>query len=444
MLISLGSVTAATKGSYNARVRLGTILLGIFVCLPLCRGQVAVTDIDHSTVNDLTNVSVGNISYLNRIRTIPTVRTATTEYAVDGLIAPNVYYRRGATGVNGATVWFQTVDFTGPDYAVQGEGDSTPTLQEMADTRNIAQGLENPFANTVDSSTYGQTSNIERIDVYFGDSGYVVTEGAAFVLFDLEAYGSHGDAFRIAAFNGADTAASTNDPTSYVNTGLFINPGSFGDKLTVPGGSNVGYIRSETTNGNNIGGTQTVTVLESDVTGAAAAGDLIIVGIVIRFSDLGLNVGDTVYGYSVMAGDVVASTSSDLLDWTDTSVYLNTTNAGSDPNTDFGNIDFASFGGQIARPVPESRVYGLAFLATLGAAFAFRRRRQSLCGAAGPDGVVGTPGTFYVVASGLSRANFPLAAGAMKRLRNAATRLPIPKVTARADSKPVGAAWSAT
>ncbi|HEY9249637.1 MAG TPA: PEP-CTERM sorting domain-containing protein [Rariglobus sp.] len=335
----------------------------------------AVTGVTYGTESNGTNVDVNNIIYDNRSQTVSTISTATENYVFDGPAASNVYFRRGSTGSNGATAWYQGTDFDSGSggYTVYGQGDSSPTLSELMLTSNLSEGLRNPFANTVSSSSIGPTSNIERIDFYFGSGGYTVKDGAALVFFDLENFGNHGDGFRIAAFNGWNT--STNVVTSYVNTGLLVAPGSYGDGLDVPGSqNNIGYIRSTTTNGDNLSGTQSVTTIDSDVSGSLGSSDLTIVGILISFADLGLNVGDVIYGYSLMAGDVVASNASQLIDYTNTSVYLNTTNAGSNPDADYGNVDFAAFGAKISRPVPEPATYGAVFLAGITTLFAWRRR----------------------------------------------------------------------
>ncbi|MFA6287508.1 MAG: PEP-CTERM sorting domain-containing protein [Opitutaceae bacterium] len=304
------------------------------------------------------------------------ISTATEDYVFNGPVASNVYFRRGGTGTNGATAWYQGTDFNSSGgYQVYGQGDTSPTLSELMRTSNLSEGLRNPFANTVSSSSIGPTSNIERIDFYFGASGYTVQEGDALAFFDLENYGNHGDGFRIAAIDAWDTG--TAKPTSYTSTGLMVDPGSYGDAVAVPGGGNTGYIRSSTTNGDNIASGQTVVTIDSDTSGGLGSSDLSIVGIIIRLSDLGLTVGQTIYGYSLMAGDVTASSSSDLVDYTNTGVYLNTTNAGTNPDADFGNVDFAAFGAQLARPVPEPSTYGMIFMGLCGAFWVWRRKKQT-------------------------------------------------------------------
>lgn len=334
---------------------------------------VAINSISYGAETNGSNVTAGNIVFDNRAQEVTKISTGVGDYTFNGPAASQVYFRRGATGTNGATAWYQGTDVdSSGGYTVYGKGDSSPTLSELMLTSNLSQGLRNPFANTVSSSSIGPTSNIERIDFYFGSNGYTVQAGDALAFFDLENFGNHGDGFRIAAITGWNT--STNNATAYANTGLMVAPGSYGDALDVPGSQdNIGYIRATTSNGDSIGGSQTVATLDTDTSGALGSNDLVIVGVLVRLSDLGLTVGQKIYGYSLMAGDVVASSASQLVDWTNTNVYKNNTNAGTNPDADYGNVDFAAFGAKISRPVPEPANYGVVLLGASIGLFLSRR-----------------------------------------------------------------------
>ena len=72
-------------------------------------------------------------------------------------------------------------------------------------------------------------------------------------------------------------------------------------------------------------------------------------GIVIVPTDLGLTIGTTIYGYSLMAMDVTASNSAQLLDWTNGTFFPTTT----DGNTGGGGIDLAGLNGMAFAIVPE-------------------------------------------------------------------------------------------
>ena len=79
-------------------------------------------------------------------------------------------------------------------------------------------------------------------------------------------------------------------------------------------------------NGNNL----TASTLNTEV------GNQGIGGLVITMADLGLTNGTTIYGYSLMAQDVTATNSAQLLDWTNGTFYPTTT----DGATGGGGIDF--------------------------------------------------------------------------------------------------------
>ncbi len=72
-----------------------------------------------------------------------------------------------------------------------------------------------------------------------------------------------------------------------------------------------------------------------------------------------------------MAGDVVPTTASSLVNYNNSAVYPTNT----DPAT-WGNMDFMGFGGQISRPIPEPSTYGLTFVGLGGALWFWRRRRS--------------------------------------------------------------------
>lgn len=328
---------------------------------------MAVTSVSYGTTTDGTDVRAGNLTFLNQYAPVQYVESDLGTYSINGALASAVSFRRNtsAGNANSANVYYQYSASSDGRASVIGKGDYSPTLSEVMLSGDLTQGVRNPFANG--SSAYD--SNIERIDFSFS-GGYTVKAGDAIVVFDLENYGDHGDGFRVAAFTSVGSVnGASNAPTSYVNSGLLIAPGSLGDAIDTPTGSNARYLLSTTTAGDSLASSQSLTSLDYN-TGTPGESDLFLVGILIRFTDLGLSVGQTIYGYSLMAGDVTASSGSDLVNWSDSSVYRTDTDAST-----WGNADFAGFGAQIARPVPESPVYG-ALVLVLGAAgaAAFRFR----------------------------------------------------------------------
>jgi len=248
---------------------------------------------------------------------------------------------------------------------VIGLGDSSPTAGEVMLSNDLGQGLRNPFANSGGSSSLN--SNIERIDFFFAD-GYTVQAGDALVFFDLENQGNYGDGFRIAAYTSVGRVNGlSNAPTAYAGTGLLVAPNSGGTQFSATGTNNR-IALSTTSNGDSLASNQQISVLDSN-TGTPTTSDLFLTGVLISFADLGLSVGQTIYGYSLMAGDVSARTGADLVNWTNPLVYSTRTDADG-----WGNADFAGFGGTIARPVPESRFYGAALTGFALVALGLRRR----------------------------------------------------------------------
>jgi hypothetical protein len=316
-------------------------------------GQTAVTGVTYGTLTDNANFTQGGITYLERTRTVNTVTTGLGDYRFDGPLASNVYFRRntGAGNSNNTTIFYQN-DGSNRDY-----GTYEPNAGELFLSNNLYQGIRNPFEN----GTGATQSNIERIDFYFS-GGYTVQANDGLVFFDLENSGNFGDGFRIAAFTSVD---GSNTPTAFANTGLLVAPDSFGGPVNNPQlGTPGNYRRATFTNGDNLSGT---------ASGITSIGSLELVGILIRFSDLGITAGTTIQGFSLMAGDVAPASAANLVNWNDAAYYpTNTSTAG----LGYGNMDFMGFGSRISRPVPEPSTYGAIFTGALGLFFGWRRYRR--------------------------------------------------------------------
>jgi hypothetical protein len=248
-------------------------------------------------------------------------------------------------------------------YQVDGSnrayGDYNPTAEQVFLDGNLYTGIRNPFANGAGTAS---NSNVERIDFYFA-GGYTVQANDALVFFDVENAGNFGDGFRIAAYTAVGTVNGvSNAPTTYANTGLLIPADSFGGPINNPEGTaSATYNRSTFTNGDNLAGT---------ASGTASSGTLNLVGILIRFSDLGISAGTTIYGYSLMAGDVAPATAANLVNWNSATYFpTNTDPAG------YGNMDFMGFGAQISRPVPEPSTYGALLVGLVVGVLGWRRWR---------------------------------------------------------------------
>lgn len=355
--------------------RTGLLLLGAagLASFPaILPAQVAITGVSFGAAVDSANVTAGNLTFLNEVNPVLSVEAgASGTYAINGALASAVNFRRNtsAGNANATAAYYQysSVGYYGT-ATVFGQGDATPTAGELMLSGNLSQGLWNPFAN----GTAPGESNIERIDFHFS-GGYTVQTGDAVVLFDLENYGDLGDGFRIAAYTAAGTVNGvSNAPTAFATTGLLIQPNSMGAAVSTGNTTNPRWISSFTTSGNSLASGQDIQLVDSN-SGTAGWSDGFLNGVLIHLSDLGLTAGQTIYGYSLMAGDVSASSANDLVNWNNTAVFRTDTDAAT-----WGNVDFAGFGGQLARPVPEPRTYGALLLASLIVALGLRRRRPAI------------------------------------------------------------------
>lgn len=330
------------------------------------RGQTAVTEITFGPSLDSTNRTAGQITFLNQVSPVTRIEAGSLgTYAFNGASASSVVIRRNtaAGNANTANVYYSysSVNWAG-ELVATGRGDTSPTVSEVMLSGDLSQGLRNPFAN----GSAGTESNIERIDFHFA-GGYTVQAGDAVVLFDLENYGNYGDGFRIAAYTSVGRVNGlSNAPTAYAGTGLLVAPNSGGTQFSATGTNNR-IALSTSSDGDSLASNQQISILDSN-TGTPTASDLFLTGVLITFADLGLSAGQTIYGYSLMAGDVSAQTGADLVNWNNPWVYSTRTDADG-----WGNADFAGFGGTIARPVPESPLHGAAL--TSFALLALRLRR---------------------------------------------------------------------
>lgn len=343
---------------------IATFLVALTATLADLRAQIDVTGISYAATVNGTNRTNQKIISANDTNAINYIDTTNGNYVFSSSAGASVSFRRNSATNNNATVFYQYSTFGsgGTSATVYSKGDTTPTLNEVMLSNDLTQGIRNPFANLNSGVADATTSNIERIDFSFGSAQTITNASDGLVFFDLENYGNSGDGFRIAVFTATGTVNVngtnyTNAPTTYLNTGLLVAPGSFGTNVATPTGTDGTYIRSSTASGDNIDVTQTLAQIDSSSDGTLDANDLVLVGVLVRFSDLGLSVGDTILGYSLIASDTVVGAASDLVNWGNSAVYLTNTDAA----TSAGDMDFMGFGAQLSRYVPEPSTYGLLF-----------------------------------------------------------------------------------
>ena len=195
-------------------------------------------------------------------------------------------------------------------------------------SNSVLSGSDNTFANS--NTAVATIGNIERLD-FTWNSAITVTNSLAFAVFERGAVAQH-DGFGIAAITAIDA---------------FGNPTAFGSLVKVASGwggpsnpvADREYRLFRYDNGDTI-------TANTDSSAVAVQG---VGGLVFTAADLGLINGTQVYGYALMAADVSATNSAELLDWTNATFYPTNTDA----LTGGGGIDLASFNGFQFAVVPE-------------------------------------------------------------------------------------------
>ncbi len=308
--------------------------------LPATQDVTSIT----TTLVSGTPSSAEGYTFNNDQRALTSFDTATSTYVITST-ADNVFIRRNAVNNNQSSTWY-TSSGVGTDLSGIHQNSYGPMLV----SNNILGGSDNTFAN----GTVNTSGNIERID-FTWNLPMTVNSALAFAVFDRGATGVH-DSFAIAAVTAVDAFGN---PTAF-GTLLKIGPGWGGATNPI---ADFDYRLFRYANGDNI-------TAATDSTATATQG---IGGIVITASDLGLILGSTIYGYSLMAVDVTATNSGELLDWTNGTFFPTTT----DGNTGGGGIDLAAVNGIAFAIVPEpvSNTVLIAFI--LFASFCFRQQRKS-------------------------------------------------------------------
>lgn len=258
-------------------------------------------------------------TFNNVQQSVTSVTTATNTYQVISA-ADNVFVRRNSVNNNQSSVWY-TTSGVGTDLS----GIHQDDYAQMLLSNNILLGSDNTFANGTDPVT----GNIERID-FTWNSPITVTNSFALAVLERGAAGVH-DAFAIAAVTAIDASGN---PTAFGPL-LIVAPGWGGTNAV----SDFTYRLFRYNNGDDI----TIST-ESSATATQGIG-----GILLTATDLGLSVGSTIYGYSLMASDVTATNSSELLDWTNSTYFPTNTDAITGGN----GLDLSSVNGLFLGVVPE-------------------------------------------------------------------------------------------
>jgi hypothetical protein len=336
----------------RALAAVGSVLL----LAPALLAQIAVTQITTSSTNQ-SNQNINGDSFGRETVAVTTFKDGAGNIYDANSVAGNAYVRRntGVGNANNSSVWY--ADGSSTDFAAT----YANTYDSLLLGNNLLRGSDNTFANGSGTNT----GNIERLDFLFNPSGITATIATAFAVFDRGNATEH-DTVSIAVITGWDSI--NNVPTSYGGVLVTLSPASYG---TTNPTANFDYHLFRYSNGSNLGSPYWDDNAE---TGAQGIG-----GATISMSDLGISAGTTIYGYSLIAGDVTAATinnnMANLVDWNNTTYYSTTT----DGNSGGGGIDLSAVNGVLYnKRVPEPSTYGAIFVGLSAAFFGWRRYRRGL------------------------------------------------------------------
>jgi hypothetical protein len=250
---------------------------------------------------------------------------------------------------------------------------------------NLYRGSDNLFTN--DNSNTQSSDDVERLDFILNTAGEHATTDQAFAVFDRGNATNH-DSFKIAIITGVDT---NGNPTSYGGNLVTVTAANY-DTAGNPI-ANQSYTVERYDAGNNLSAednnitTQTTTgaPLTIATTDESSQG---VGGVVLSLANLGISAGTTIYGYSIMASDVITTAtgviainstiSSELVNYMNTTYYpSNTSDNTSVGNGNYGGIDLAAVNGvefSSFAPTPEPGVYGAVLVGLALGVFALRRR----------------------------------------------------------------------
>lgn len=326
-------------------------------CAVSASAQLAITQISTSSVNQ-SNQTINGESFSRLTTSITSFKDGAGNVYDANTVAGNAYVRRNTTAgnANNSSVWYDqgtNTDFEAP-YA--------STYSSLLLGNNILRGSDNTFAN----GTGASEGNIERLDFLFNSNGLTATLATAFAVFDRGSLNEH-DNVKIAVITGWDSVNKV--PTSYGGILFELTAASYGTTNVT---ADFSYNLFRYNNGDNLGNPYWYDNAE---TGSQGLG-----GATISMADLGIAAGTTIYGYSLMAGDVThGGNMANLVDWTNTTYYSDDTSGA----TGAGGIDLSAVNGVLYnRRVPEPSTYGAVFVGVTAALLGWRRRRRAVSGPA--------------------------------------------------------------
>jgi len=197
----------------------------------------------------------------------------------------NVVYSRLASHVSGTDTYELNAPFNGDE-------------QSVFNSNNINAGTDDLFGNQGDGN--GDNNNIERLDVVFSD-GVVATTSLAFAVFERGVVAGH-DPFGIAAITAVDAMGH---PTAYgplVRFGSGSNYGTYGQSALLPTDTSWIVTRNLVSDQGAPATSPSANITNQSIGGVTVA----VVG-PTSANALGITAGTTIYGYSLVGGDVTES-----------------------------------------------------------------------------------------------------------------------------------------
>lgn len=232
----------------------------------------------------------------------------------------NYVFRRTNTP-NSDIAWFHASHNTTTDQVTL-YGPKPTTLSDLFGGNNLNVGVDNMFANGTDGN--GNYSNIERVDFVFS-GGLTSASSKGFAVIERGNVGDH-DAFGIVAIT---SISQDGTPTAYGTIKKF-GTGDWGNTALLGGKKDYVVVRKDNDEG------ATVFAPSAHVKNSLG-------GVFVPLTDLAA-AGTTIYGFSLVGGDVNAS-GSNLVNWSNTTYFPGNTLNDNDSRDAYGNLINTSPGG---------------------------------------------------------------------------------------------------
>ena len=187
---------------------------------------------------------------------------------------------------------------------------SHPTnMEELFEKGYLNAGMDNTFQNT----TSGNGSNVERLDILWKNGVKIIDAKNTYIL--VNERGGQEDA-RIAVITGI---SSSDEPTGFLQA--HTTPSV--RRKTVISSMKYTLLRKPTATS------------QYEIAPGSGTQDMVVS--MLSFAELGVNNGDTIYGYSLLPNDAVLDSSGKPhLDWTNPTYYPTNTTDGADLGINFG------------------------------------------------------------------------------------------------------------